>query len=129
LSELATQMEQYGVVLDPKESAGLLERIIIRELTALSAAPNETICKRIASLLDIVDRYKIPVLKHKIEDAFCADCSRHLRNIGNEIDRLESAAARSPDEERILTTSRALLIALTEFARRMNFNTDTLKAK
>jgi hypothetical protein len=128
LRDLFALQDQFKIVFDLKECAGLLERIIIMELSALSIRLDATTCERIRYLLTIVDRFKIPISKHKIEDAFCPILNGPIHDLYNEAERLAALEHRSAEEQRRLDAAQPLVIELVSFARRMNFNTDRFKS-
>jgi len=120
LRRLSGTLEQFKITIDLKEGAALLERIIILELSALSARLSAETCARIESLLNIVDRFTIPVSKNKMEDAFAPIAAGPVKGLNDEIITLSSV----PGGAGGLADKQALLTALVGFARRMNFNTD-----
>ncbi|MBN2187832.1 MAG: DUF3536 domain-containing protein, partial [Chitinispirillaceae bacterium] len=118
LRGLSGTLEQFKIAIDLKEGASLLERIIIMELSALSIKLSAETCARIECLLEIVDRFKIPVSKSAMEDTFAPIAAGPVKELRDEI--IHGAAG--GDEG--LDGKRSLLAALVNFARRMNFNTD-----
>lgn len=129
LRELARVADQLKIVIDLKDSAELLERIIIMELSTLAGSLNGETCRRIQYLLDIVDRFGMPVSKHKMEDIFCPIVNGPVRALDAEVERLRVEGASSAEGRVAYEKGRTLLVALIGFARRMNFNTDAFKAK
>jgi hypothetical protein len=123
---LSGKLEQSKIAIDLKEGGALLERIIIVELSVLAAGLSAETCARIGYLLDIVDRFKIPVAKSKLEDAFVPIASGPVQALHDEIVRLSAVPSGAEGRGRELADKRALLQTLVNFARRMNFNTDTL---
>ena len=117
LRDLAKMREQFKISFDIRESAALLERIIIKELAALAVKLSAETCRRIEYLLNIVDRFAIPVSKHTMEDMFAPIAAGPVRSLHDEV-----AAAGNEQSDR-----RALLAALVNFAHRMNFNTDAFR--
>jgi hypothetical protein len=115
------------IKFDLKEGAGLIERIIIMELSALSIRLDTETCERIRYLLNIVDRFGIPVLKHKMEDVFCPILNGPILDLYNEVKRLAAHESRSVSEQRALNDKKILAAELVNFARRMNFNIDQFK--
>lgn len=113
----AKMREQFKISFDIKESAILLERVIIKELSELAGKLSAETCRRIEYLLNIVDRFKIPVSKHTMEDIFAPIAAGPVRSLHAEV----AAAGNDPSERR------ALLAALVDFAHRMNFNTDAFR--
>ena len=112
-----------------KEGAALLERIIIMELSALSSRLSAETCARIEYLLNIVDRFDIPVSKNKMEDVFAPIAAGPVKALNDEIARLSAAPPGNQGQERELAEKRTLLMTLVNFSRRMNFNTDALSAR
>jgi alpha-amylase/alpha-mannosidase (GH57 family) len=106
----------YGVELDKKQYALILQNAIVKGLELLLQKPSAKVCDRLKHLLDIVDRFAVPVSKSKLEDIFypvyegtMKDCYSNCKN------------GTYGDEER------ELLALLVNFAERMNFNTDQYK--
>lgn len=122
LHRLSGTMEQFRITIDLKEGAALLERIIIMELSALSARLSAETCARIESLLNIVDRFTLPVSKNKMEDTFAPIAAGPVKGLRDEVAGM--AAGQGGGGEQGLAVKRVLLMALVNFARRMNFNTD-----
>lgn len=129
LRELFKMAEQYKIAIDQKECSGLLERIVIMELSALSMRLSAETCERICNLLAIVDKFAIPVSKSKMEDAFCPILTGPIRGLHGEVERLTGMAERTADQQRLLTDKRTLLMTLVNFTGRMNFNTDSFQVK
>jgi hypothetical protein len=127
LADLYTQIGRFKMTIDMRESAALIERTISRELSVLAATPAAAICKRIGTLLDIVDRYAMPVSKHTLEDSFSPLIAGPLKQLNDEVERMKSAAAPSLHEQKAGEEKKNLLASLLEFAARMNFNTDSLQ--
>jgi hypothetical protein len=127
LAALSATLEQFKIFIDLKDGAALLERIIIMELYALSAKLSVETCRRIESLLGIVDRFMIPVPKSKMEDTFAPIAAGPVKALSEEVARQSSIQGAPPEQANELAGRRALLTALVEFARRMNFNTDIFR--
>jgi hypothetical protein len=127
LRDLYALQDQFKITFDLKEGAGLLERIIIMELSALSIKLDSATCERIRYLLTIVDRFKIPVSKHKMEDVFCPILSGPIKAMYDEVCRLSLLENRSPEQNVSLANKQKLITSLVSFARRMNFNTEDFK--
>ena len=122
LRDLYALQDQFKITFDLKEGAGLIERIIIMELSALSIRLDTETCDRIRYLLNIVDRFNIPVLKHKMEDVFCPILNGPILDLYKEVKRLAALESRSSSEQRTLEYKEILAAELVNFARRMNFN-------
>jgi hypothetical protein len=129
LRDLAKLVEQLKITIELKESAELLERIIIMELSTLSTSLLSETCERINYLLTIVDRFAVPVSKHKMEDVFCPIVNGPIFALNEEVARLSAGGEGSAESRPTLDGKRALLLALIDFAHRMNFNTDALNVK
>jgi alpha-amylase/alpha-mannosidase (GH57 family) len=127
LRNLFAVQDQFKITIDLKEGAGLIERIIIMELSTLSIRLDAKTCERIRYLLNIVDRFNIPIPKHKIEDAFCPILTGPIVELYHEVKRLATLEDRPAPEQRSLTDKKNLLADLVNFARRMNFNVEQFK--
>jgi hypothetical protein len=125
LGELSGTLKQFRIAIDLKPGAELIERIIIMELSALSVRLSAETCARIECLLNIVDRFAIPVPKSKIEDEFAPIAAGPVRELSAEVVRLDSVPAGEASQGRELAEKRALLMSLVNFARRMNFTADS----
>jgi len=66
----------------------------------------------------------MPVSKHRLEDSFSPIMAGSLKNLNDEVERLELKKNPSAHEQKILEEGKTLLSSLIEFAARMNFNTD-----
>jgi hypothetical protein len=129
IRDLCVQLDRFKIVPDLKESAALIERIITRELAVLAATPASAICKRIGLLLDIVDRYKMPVSKHTLEDSFAPIMAGPVKSLNDEVEKLWSKTSLSVQERKSFEEKKTLLGSLIEFAARMNFNTDLFQGR
>ena len=119
LLELSRSIERFSIPIDFQRCAGTLENLLISELTHLSEKLNEKYCERVRFLLNLVDRFSIPVPKHKLEDLFYPILNRGIREFYEELNGEDPA-----DMKRKRDGKKALLIVLLSFARRMNFNTE-----
>jgi hypothetical protein len=122
LRDLFAVQDQFKIEFDLKEGAGLIERIIIMELSALSIRLDTETCERIRYLLNIVDRFHLPVLKHKMEDVFGPILNGPILDLYNDVKRLTAIESRSASEQHALNDKKVLVAELVNFARRMNFN-------
>lgn len=113
LLKIWKKAEVFGVALDFSESIPILESLIIGYLNALTKELNLATCDRIRFLLNIVDRFKIPMPKNRIEDAFYRILNQSIRELYNKALHSEKS---TPDE-------RIILFELISFARRINFST------
>jgi len=115
-AELGTidgQGDLYAVPVDKKRSAPALQTVIIRALEMLQKSPSARVCDRLRALMDIVDKFSVPVSKSKLEDFFYPV----QEGVLNEIYGRYKGGGCSGEE-------RELLGQLVGLARRMNFNTD-----
>lgn len=122
LLQLDRDMQRFEITIDLKKSAALLEDILVSELKRLSCDPGAEKCDRVRCLLNVVDRFSVPVTKSKLEDLF-----HPVLNI--EVKKLhQQCCPDSPIEmKKVDREKKALLITLLNFARRMNFNTESFK--
>jgi hypothetical protein len=103
----------YGAAIDMKQNALLLQNLIIKGLEMLQQRPSAKVCDRLKYLLNIVDRFGVPVSKSKLEDIFYPVYDGALKEY-----YAKYTSGNCSNEER------ELLGQLVSFARRMNFNTD-----
>ena len=122
LLELTRLARQFAIKINTKESASVLENLLITEITNLSIELTTERCDRMRYLLNIVDRFKISVSKHRFEDIFHPILSKKVTQLHSEV-----ARGIKKDEVSQKSNNRELLIQLISFARRMNFNTDALQ--
>jgi hypothetical protein len=104
---------QYGVPVDKKRNAMMLQNTIIKALEMLQQRPAVKVCDRLHGLMDIVDKFAIPVSKSKLEDFFHPVHEGALNDIYG---KYKAGGCAEEDRE--------LLTQLINIARRMNFNTD-----
>lgn len=122
LLELTRLAKQFAIKINTNESASVLESILVSEIASLSVDLSTGRCDRIRYLLNIVDRFKIPVSKHRFEDIFHPVLFDKVASLHAEITK------NNADEDNFQKkNSRELLIQLISFARRMNFNTDAFQ--
>lgn len=105
---------RYKIKIDFSISKKVLEDLLNKELTAFSATLSFAACRRIEYLLDVVDRFGIPVTKNRFEDAL----------YGLLMSTMREAYAVVVTSHPVLEKDREHLVRLLDFARRMNFNTD-----
>jgi hypothetical protein len=110
---------RYGVELDLSTSAVLLEKILIIELQRLTMKVDGDTCDRIRFLLNVVDRFAIPVSKNKLEDIFQPFLKTEVISIYRKYKQDLRETNGKEDAQ-----TRYLLLKLISFAQRMNFNTD-----
>jgi alpha-amylase/alpha-mannosidase (GH57 family) len=120
LLELHRNATGYGVSIELKNSSIFLERILFNELQNLIQDTDGEKCERVRFLLNIVDRFSIPVSKNKLEDLFMPFLKTKVKDLYTEY--LKNIGADAVNEESRET--KFLLLKLINFARRMNFNTD-----
>lgn len=123
LLELRKTMERYSVPLDLKECAMLLEKLMVEELTKLAGGLDASVCDRIRYMLNLVDRFEMPVSKNRFEDVFHSLLKNDIYKLYMELIGPESSRYNGKE----ISEKRTLLIKLIGFARRMNFNTDNFK--
>jgi len=114
LTVVWNRVRRFKLAVDFTSSKVFLEDLLGKELTAFSATMSFSACRRIEYLLDIVDKFGIPVAKNKFEDALY---SLLMDTIGKAYVVWKSG---NPPQEK----DREHLIRLIDFARRMNFSTD-----
>jgi alpha-amylase/alpha-mannosidase (GH57 family) len=108
---------KYNISIDLSESRRLLELLLSAELTIFAASLSFAACERMRYLMNIVDKFNIPIAKNKIEDGFHAILTGAVRMLYE--DYKKNPAPDPKDREK--------LINLLNFARRMNFNTDDFR--
>jgi hypothetical protein len=113
LEALVSHGKLYKAEVDKKQNALFLQNLIIKGLEMLQQRPSAKVCDRLKYLLNVVDRFAIPVSKHKLEDIFFPVYDGALRDYYG---KYTSGNCSNEDRE--------LLGQLVSFARRMNFNTD-----
>lgn len=116
LLEFDRDRERFGIRIDLKKSALVLEEMLVGELKKLARELSRETCDRVRCLLNVVDRFKVPVSKSRLEDLF-----HPVLKV--EVARLYQECCSGNDDG----DKKALLIALLSFARRMNFNTELYK--
>ncbi|GBU22373.1 hypothetical protein R80B4_02281 [Fibrobacteres bacterium R8-0-B4] len=103
----------YTVPVDKKRTSHTLQTVIIKALEMLQQRPAAKVCDRLFGLMDIVDKFSIPVSKSKLEDFFYPVHEGVLNDL------YEKYKGGSCNEE-----EKELLKQLVGLASRMNFNTD-----
>lgn len=111
--ELSRKSRSYGITIDFSSSVSILEKLLTEEIEKLRRALSAEACNRIRYLLNFVDRFSIPIAKHKIEDAFYPLLNTSIARLYGEY-----KSAQSPRAEQ-----KNFLLHLLGFARRMNFST------
>jgi hypothetical protein len=113
LLELHRKARMYGIRIDYSRCIALIEELLIEDIAGLERQLSAEACDRIRYLLNIVDRFSIPIAKHKIEDAFYPLLQGSIAQLH---EQLAGVHAAPPDQKRFL-------LHLLSFARRMNFST------
>ena len=120
LLEMFRTMNRFQVSIDLSSGAEVLEKILVDELEALQENLSVEKCDRIRYLLNLVDRFSIPVSKHKLEDMLHPVLKTKDQQL---YDKLMLLGAQKKDDGE----TRDLFLTLVNFARRMNFNTDKFR--
>ena len=105
---------KYNITIDLSESTRLLQMLLSAELTIFSATLSLASCERMKYLLNVVDKFNIPIAKNKIEDGFHSVLIGAIRML------YEEHKGKQPSDPR----RRENILRLLNFAGRMNFNTD-----
>jgi alpha-amylase/alpha-mannosidase (GH57 family) len=114
LLALWKKIKKYNIEIDFSESTRILEQLILAELTIFSATLSTVSSVRLRYLLNIVDRFNIPVAKNKIEDLFHSILTGPIADLYKKYKKNTE-----PD-----SSEKGNIIRLLNFSRRMNFNTD-----
>ncbi len=112
--ELQTRSQRFGLDLDYRHAVKILRESLLSELDAWASDMGEKHGDRVRFILNIVDRFGIPLQKNVIEDRF------HTI-LENEIEKFRIDYEENPTPEKKIT-----LLQIIGFARRLNFNTDLL---
>lgn len=107
------QSRRLNIAIDFGFTRELLERLLARQLDTFSSTLAIGQCDRMRYLLNIVDRFKIPIRKNHLEDRFHSILQGPIK----ELHKRTLAGTTSGE-------TREILIRIIGFARRMNFNTD-----
>jgi len=113
LDEIDKLSGLYTVPVDKKRCAGVLQTVVMKTLETLQQRPAAKVCDRLRALMDIVDKFSIPVSKSRLEDFFYPV---HEGVMNDLYGKYRSGGCN--DEER------ELLGQMLKLAGRMNFNTD-----
>ena len=119
LAALRKRLDHFKSTIDLTRSTAFCEKLLIKELEKLSKHLNGESCQRIRYLLNIVDRFSLPVSKHRLEDIFFPVLIGPVQALHREVVSIEDEKNKLIDRNK-----KDLLIKLLHFARRMNFNTD-----
>ncbi len=120
LLEMFRTMNRFQVSIDLNNGAEVLEKILIDELKTLQDNLSIEKCDRIRYLLNLVDRFSIPVSKHKLEDMFHPVLKTKVQQLYDKLTVLDV-------QKNDVGETRDLFLKLVNFARRMNFNTDKFR--
>ncbi len=112
----------FSIKLDLAFSAENCEKLLTEQFEKLSENLNPVYCERIDHLMTIVDRFSLPVSKHRLEDMFFPILSGPVVRLYREITAEKKGKTTKNDDNRSLLMQKLLL-----FARRMNFNTDSFE--
>jgi alpha-amylase/alpha-mannosidase (GH57 family) len=108
------KIQVMKLTIDFSQSVQILETRIRTEFAHLTRDLTPQRCDRIRYMLNIVDRFEIPLGKQQMEDAFYSLLSNQITVLYEEYKREKN---RNSDQK-------TMLLLLLSFARRMNFNTD-----
>lgn len=113
LTEVWERAAHFGVNLDLTQSAEKIERLLLDHIPGLESKLDPGLCDKVTYLLNIVDRFSIPIKKHLVEDAYFPIFTTKV------VEFLKDARNSSDPK------TRALSIRLQTFSRRLNFSTDS----
>lgn len=119
LVQIKVQIELYSLECDPTYSTQCCEQYLVEELSRLRSDLHTEHCDRITNLLNIVDRFSLPVSKNHLEDRFYEIFTGPVQKLYDETIRSRPQNIREIDSDKY-----ELLIKFLNFAHRMNFNTD-----
>lgn len=114
LLSLWKKVRKYGITLDYSFSVTVLEQLLKSEIERFTETLNSVECDRMRYLLNVVDRFSIPVHKNRLEDRFYTVLTSSIQKTYNEI--MENSESED--------MARSVLVQILSFARRMNFNTE-----
>jgi len=114
LLDIWQRAERFAVTIDFTHSRTMLQNALAARFAALSANLTVDACDRIRYLLNIVDRFKIPIEKHKFEDIFYPTFQGVVRDL----------YGRYIGDPHMDFEDKSVMLHVLSFARRMNFNTD-----
>ncbi len=114
LCEIWDRARHFGVSFDLSESAVTLENMLLSELPLLASELKPESCDRVTFLLNVVDRFGIPVRKHLIEDLYYPILTTKVADLQSEV-----ASQENPTPQK-----QALLIRLLTFSSRLNFSVE-----
>jgi alpha-amylase/alpha-mannosidase (GH57 family) len=122
IEELAATEQRaahFECTLNLSRSGNLAEKLLTAELSQLADDLSIDRCDRIRYLLSTVDRFSLPVSKHRLEDIFHPVLEGPVTELYHEV------ASDDRNNMRIIEDDqRELLLKLLNFARRMNFSTE-----
>lgn len=116
LRSIHEKSQQYGIPIDFSTSAPILQRMLLQEMKSFSETLSSECCDRMRYLLNIVDRFSVPLTKSRLEDTFYDLYSMTIKKLYEEY-----LSSEQPTSEQ-----KTILLQIAGFARRMNFNTDSL---
>ncbi|MBD3391590.1 MAG: DUF3536 domain-containing protein [Chitinivibrionales bacterium] len=113
LLEISRRAGTYGVVPDYTLSIALLERLLLEQIHRLARDLSPDACDSIRFLMNVTDRFAIPVAKHRLEDAFYPVVRERIGPM------YETHGGRAAGER----ADKASMAGLLGLVRRMNFST------
>ncbi|KMQ52576.1 alpha-amylase [Chitinispirillum alkaliphilum] len=117
LLQLHNLIHRYDADVDFKQTAGILQQIIVDELVSLRDSLTAEKCNRLRCLLNVVDKFSVPVEKNKLEDIFSLFLSGPVTELYN------YSVRQNPQD----SDARKLLENVLSFANRMNFSTERFR--
>lgn len=114
LRTLWEQSLRYGVTIDYSHTIDYLQKLLSNEIRSLASHLSIDSCERMRYLLNIVDRFSIPIAKSKLEDSFFPILTTSVTELYNRL--LQNKSPKPSDK--------SLLLQMLNFARRINFNTE-----
>lgn len=113
LTELKEMLDRLHMSIDLAHTATVIEELIATDLDNLRESLSTRHSDRMRALLNIVDRFCIPLAKGRLEDAFFDILNTRVGDLYRKVTTTNESTAEQ----------RALLAAALSFARRMNFST------
>ncbi len=114
MEEVFTIANRLSLGIGLSETARSLENLLATKAQRLHEAIDLNACDEISLILNVVDRFSVPLGKNKLEDAFFSVLTTSVRGMYEEY---RQGINRSSERESVLRH-------LLGFAHRMNFNTD-----
>ncbi|MBN1982571.1 MAG: DUF3536 domain-containing protein [Chitinivibrionales bacterium] len=114
LRQIWQQSQRYNITIDLTRTIEVIQKLLQAEMESFSQTLSLESCHRMRYLLNIVDRFSIPLRKSSLEDWFFFIFHTSIQTMYKSIIETEN-----PTFEQ-----KSLLLQLLSFARRMNFNTE-----